>query len=415
MGFFNLLDLSSGRRAQCVNRLDHCLSPRRQPTRRIVKIPTPVHMPMEVVLTILEAAYYDDSLQANDRLLKDCALVCRSWSVPAQKLLFSNVKLRTERACSAFTSAVNPSSERGRMLGESVIRMRAVLDHNQPSHLLQTSFARAVTLCPNLYELNLSVYGCGAPGDDVVGAPDVSRMSRPAPSFEDDTLELLKSGPAVRALTSAIGPRIGNHYPNFSMSGRRLSPSSLAALPLNFLRPQRNPTMLSRRTTHELSKLEREPSVEQLDFLVATHGHALHSLSLPACGSHEHALAVQQCQQLRELKIESQWVSPMVYKKIPEEIQHVAFGLDRDTALQPIIDVVKARPNLRAVTVHVWKGGELHPHLPALKIACAYRGIELQTTRDIQVFRALTRGDPVPNNGTFPRVRSIENLNYMRC
>ncbi|KAJ8502785.1 hypothetical protein ONZ45_g11435 [Pleurotus djamor] len=162
-------------------------------------------------------------------------------------------------------------------------------------------------------------------------------------------------------------------------------------------------------------ELEREPSTELLDYLVASHGDTLYSLSLPACGSHEHAVAIQQCRQLRELRIESQWVSPMVYKKLPEDIQHIAFGLDRDTALQPVIDVVKSRPGLRAVTVHVWAGGELHPQLSSLKIACAYRGVDLRTTRDMQVFRAMTRGDPVPNQGSFPRTRSIENVKFMRC
>ncbi|KAJ8507162.1 hypothetical protein ONZ45_g10436 [Pleurotus djamor] len=147
MGFFNLLDLSSSGPSAVEHSVSIDLTtaypPRRQPLRRIVKIPTPVHMPMEVILTILEAAYYDENLQANDKLLKDCALVCRSWSIPAQKLLFSHVTLRTERACSAFLDAVNPASERGRMLAESVVRMRTVLDLNQPYQLSQSSFARA--------------------------------------------------------------------------------------------------------------------------------------------------------------------------------------------------------------------------------------------------------------------------------
>ncbi|KAL0951970.1 hypothetical protein HGRIS_008622 [Hohenbuehelia grisea] len=440
MGFFKLLDISSppGAAEHSVSfDLTSAYPPRRMPRKRIVKIPTPVHMPMEVVLTILEAAYYDNNLQPNDRLLKDCALVCRNWSVPAQKLLFSNVTLRTERAARAFLAAVNRSSDRGRMLGDAVIRMRAVLDHNQPQHLSQHSFAFAVQACPNLYELNLAMYGCGVPGSDVVGVPDMSRMRRIAPSFDARTLAVLKSGPRIRALNFSNWSdnrhsvmQLLDVWPSLTslvMSGTAPQLPSASQLPfrcalhelrMNF---QAAPSLdfvkwLLHNSADSLRilELEREPTQELLDYLVDVHGPSLQSLALPACGSHEHALAIQRCRALRELKLESPWVSPMVFRRLPDELQHVALGIDRDTALQPVIETVKSRPYLGVVTAHLWAGGEQHPQLPALKIACAYRGVELRLTNDIQVFRAMTRGDPVPNQG-FPRIRSLANLVRMRC
>jgi hypothetical protein len=48
--------------------------------------PTPlsVHLPLEVVLNIIEEAHYDDrQLDARAAFLKRCALVCRDWSIPA--------------------------------------------------------------------------------------------------------------------------------------------------------------------------------------------------------------------------------------------------------------------------------------------------------------------------------------------
>lgn len=377
-----------------------------------------VHMPMELVLAILEAAYYDNDLQPNDKLLKDCALVCRDWSTPAQRLLFRSVSLRTHTAYLAFQDAVDRSTERGCMLGDSVVRMRAVLDHNQPYRLSPRSFAHAVTLCPNLYELNIALYGCGDPGQDIIGAPDVSRMRRPAPSFDEETLTLLKSGPKITALQFSnwsenqqsitqlldVWPTlkslvVSGTPPQLPSVSSAPFPCALDELRMNFQSPPSIDFMkwLLHNSTDTLRilELEREPSSEMLDYLVDAHGATLQSLALPACGSHEHALAVQKCQQLREIKIENPWASPMVYRKLPDVLQHVALGLDRDTALQPVLDTIKSRGSLRVVTVHIWAGGEHHPQLPALKIACAYAGIDLRMTRDIRVFRAMTVSNAV--------------------
>ena len=116
----------------------------------------------------------------------------------------------------------------------------------------------------------------------------------------------------------------------------------------------------------------------------------MESIAVPACGSHEHALALQKCAGLKELRIESPWVSPVVYKKIPGDIEHLALGVDSDTALQPVIDTIKYRKSLKAVTIQMWVSGENHPQISALKIACAYRGIELRMTKDVRAFRAVT-------------------------
>jgi hypothetical protein len=79
----------------------------------------------------------------------------------------------------------------------------------------------------------------------------------------------------------------------------------------------------------------------------------------------------------------------MVYRKLPSSLQHIALGLDGDTALQPVLDMVRTRDALTSVTIQVWDGGEQHPQLPALKMACAYRGIDLRLTHDIRVFREM--------------------------
>jgi hypothetical protein len=370
---------------------------------------TSIPLPLELVISIIEFACFD-GFKLNEDLLRHCVLVCRAWSYPAQKLLFSQVTLRTRSACDSFLVAVSRSTKRGRILGDAVARLKVVLDHNHPYGLPQHSFGDAFTLCPNLYELNLALYGCATAGEDIVGLSNDERLRRPAPSFDDHTLSLLKSGPRITALHFSNWSE--NQYPftqllniwptleSLVISGTTPhAPSSIAEplacslkqLRMNF---QTSPSIHfmnwllhnSSRTLRILG-FDREPSLHFLDYLIDTHGKYLRSLSLPSCPSHQHALAVQKCPQLRELCIEN--FAPCVHRNVFGTLEHIALGLDRNTILQPIIEIVRSSDALKVVTVNVWHGGDQHPQFSSLKVACAYRGVELRVTRDIQIFRLM--------------------------
>ncbi|TFK42055.1 hypothetical protein BDQ12DRAFT_599111 [Crucibulum laeve] len=398
------------------------------------RVSKPAALPLEVVLSIIEAAYFTDDLEVNEDLLRSCSLVCRSWSMVSQKLLFSQVTLRTQRAFELFSTAVDRSTERGCALGDSVIRLRVVLDHNQPFTLHQHSFALAVMMCPNLYELNLALYGCAAPGEDIVGVPAISRMRRPAPSFDDHTLALLKAGPTITALQFSNWSendqsifQLLDVWPSLKsliISGtppQLPSPSSapfsceLDELRMNFQTPPSVDFMkwlLHNSTSLRVLEFEREPSAHLLEYLVDTHGASLHSLSIPAVTA-DACLALHKCKQLREVAIQSCTTSPAVYKKLPEVLEHVAVGVDSDTQLIPLIYLVKSKNALKAVTVHLRDGATAHKELAVLKVACAYRGVELRMVRDVQVFRKLVRGDPISVEA-YPRPKSLDNLHIMR-
>jgi len=261
-------------------------------------------------------------------------------------------------------------------------------------------------------------------------------MQRPAPSFNEATLDLLRSSPRISALEFSNWSenrhsitQLLDVWPtlrSLAISGTPPVLPSVSSVPfrcsltefrMNF---QTSPSIdfmkwMLHNSVDTLRVLEfaREPSLELLEYLVDSHGSTLHSLALPSCSSHEYARAVQKCRHLRELRMENAWVSPLVYRQLPDTLQHIAFGLDRDTALQPVLDIVKSRPSLRAVTVQLWDGGEHHPQFAVLKIACAYRGVDLRMTKDIHMFRSMARGDPIsPQN--FPRVKSFENFHAMR-
>ncbi|KAH7924495.1 hypothetical protein BV22DRAFT_1035096 [Leucogyrophana mollusca] len=441
MGLFKFMQHSTPQRAVEFDvsfDLTTTYTPRKRHSSRAPRVPIN-NIPIEVVLHILEAAYYDDDHKPDAVLLSNCTRVCKAWSAHAQKLLFRQVSLYSQTAYVAFSCAVDRTTERGRMLSDSVLRMRAVLDHNKPNGLSQLSFAYAATLCPNLYELDLSLYGCGAPGNDVVGSPALERMRRPAPSFDDSTLQLLRAGPRITALQFSnwseneesviqlldVWPSIKSlaitgTSPVLSPEATHAPfPCALEELRINC---QRQPSLdflewllhsSAEAGSLRAIELEREPSIEMLDYLVGNHAETLHSLALPSCSSHEHAQAVIRCRELRELRTESAWSSPMVYRRIPDGIQHISLGLDLDTSLQTLLDVVKERDYLEALTVHIWGNGDRHPHLPALQMVCAYRGVELRMTRDVRVLRSMVRGDPVVPT-SFPRIKTLENFQLMR-
>jgi len=393
-------------------------------------------VPLEIVMNILETAYYNDANEPDVELLKSCALVSKDWSFISQKLLFRHVTLRSQPAYIAFQEAVDRSTARGRMLGDAVVRMRVVLDHNQPYRLAQRSFARAVTLCPNLYELNVALFGEGAPGQDVVGSPDAARMQRHAPAFDDRTLSLLRSGPRISALQFSnwsdnctslsqlldIWPClksliISGTAPQLTSESLGPFPCALEELRMNF---QTSPSvdflqwlLHNSASTLRVLDFERDPSPEVLDFLTSEYGSTLQSLALPSCGSFESVKAVHTCGSLREFKMESAWATPALYKALPFTLEHLAVGIDADTPLQHVVGAIRCSDMLTTVTVHIWNGGERHPHLAALKIACALQGVELKMTRDIREFRSITRGDPVPAD-SFPRSRTLDNLKYMQ-
>ncbi|KAI8980575.1 hypothetical protein BD414DRAFT_420258 [Trametes punicea] len=397
--------------------------------------PPSVPIPMEIVMTILESAYDNEDIRSYNALLKNSALVCRDWSAVAQKLLFRHVTLATQTAYIAFQGAVDRATPRGRSLGDAVVRMEVVLDQKQPYRLSHKSFARAVSMCPNLYELSVSLYGEGAPGLDVVGSPDASRMKRSAPSFDERTLAILRAGPRISALQfcnwsdnsasllqlldvwpSLTSLDISGTTPQLENDAAEPFPCALRELRMNL---QSSPSLefmrwLLHNSTGHLRVLDlvREPSPELLEYLVAEHGATLESLALPTCGTHEAAAAVRKCAALRELKIEGAWASPVLYKFLPCGLEHLAFSVDSDTALRPVVQAIKRSLELRVITVHIWRGGERHPQLAEVTLACARLGIELRLTRDVRAFRAITRGDPVPA-ATYPRARSLANLLYM--
>ncbi|KAF9019624.1 hypothetical protein BDZ89DRAFT_992366 [Hymenopellis radicata] len=370
--------------------------------------------PLEIVLAIIEHAQFDDSLQVDRSLLRACSLVCTEWSTAAQKLLFRNVILRSSSDYASLQMAVDSTTAKGRVLGDAIRHLRVILDHNQPLGLSERLFAEAVLLCPNLRELNLSLFGSASPGRDIIGSPSYLRMRRPAPSFDEGTLALLRCGPQISRLQFtnwsdnqlsltqllSVWPMlaslsIGGTAPELPPIASEPFPCALAELNMNFQHPPSLDFMdwLLHNSTETLRVvgLEQDPSTRFLEYLVDMHGSKLESVSLPSC-SHDQARALHRCSALRQLIVESPLATPLCYRNPSHCLEHMALGLNRMTPLQGVMDSIKSQHSLKAVTVHLW-GGEEHSSFSSLKIACAYRGIPIRVTRDIRVFRRMLRGD----------------------
>lgn len=371
-------------------------------------------IPLEIVLRILELAHLNDNHEPDTQLLASFSLTCRSWSFHAQKLLFGRVRLHSEDAYESFTFAVDRSTTRGIALGDAVRQLIVVLDDNQPTPLERVSFARAITLCPNLSEIDLSIYGLNEPARN---GQVTERVQRSAPPFAEHVIDLIRTGPAISRLhfsnwsdnddlivqLLAVWPSlkslsITGKTPHLSpaLKRRPCYPGTLEKLRMNC---QVEPSLdflgwLLHASADANSlrgiELNREPSFHLLDFLVQHHGEQLHALSLPSCTTHKHAHAVIRCRALREFRTERAWTLPTVFRRLPEHVRHLAFGMDPSTPLQHVVELVNTNDELESVTVNVWRG-DCERQLGALKMACAFRGVELRITRDICLHRALVR------------------------
>ncbi|KAI0041000.1 hypothetical protein FA95DRAFT_1502018 [Auriscalpium vulgare] len=382
----------------------------------------PVNLPTEVILTILEAAYLTPTLQPDRRLLTTASGVCRSWSGPAQALLFRDVVLHSELAYAAFMSATRPCTPRGLAHARCVRTLHAIVDNAQPGGLRAVSFAGAVGRCPNLQDVDLSCFGA-PPVPESESAPTASRTST-APSgagahafFDAHALALLRTGPALASLRlanwshdPALLAQLLAVYPAVRALALRGTAAGLRRVPAGplphglrlTLQPPAPPALLrwlADCPAPALRTLEftRQPPAAVLERLLAAHGPTLRALAVPSLLASARALVRARCPRLAVLRVEHPWTSPAVFKDAPPAcaLRRVAFGADADTPLRPVIEFVRAQPGVERVLMMLWtrRAGEqarpAHPQLDELREVCAQRGVQFAVETDARVFRAV--------------------------
>lgn len=117
--------------------------------------------PQELIDAILEHVYYSHGA-VDITTLTSCAVLCRSWSEPAQRLLFRKVSLQgvhQGRAHLSFLIATDPLTERGRMLARHVRTLEVFVGDKAGMDLDDSDLVGIIGRTPKLYELTLRVTG----------------------------------------------------------------------------------------------------------------------------------------------------------------------------------------------------------------------------------------------------------------
>ncbi|KAG8916946.1 hypothetical protein FRC02_003446 [Tulasnella sp. 418] len=117
----------------------------------------PVTLPTELLITVLELVWNRSSIRETRRTLASCALVCSSWKLVAQKLLFKDVVLPSRSSADRFLSSIRRNSELGEATKIISFGTAAVLFGSiAPQHQLQLTH-EITSRCPNLYHIYIRV------------------------------------------------------------------------------------------------------------------------------------------------------------------------------------------------------------------------------------------------------------------
>jgi hypothetical protein len=358
-------------------------------------------VPAEIVVAILEAAYTTETTANDTKTLAACALVCKDWSIIAQRILFRRVSLGSRPELDGFMAAIDRSTPRGRALANTVESLHCAVDTKQSRGISQNAFAHAFLQCPNVSALSLAVYGEGV------------THAKVSPSFfDDETLSLLQTGPRVTALrfdnwseNAYALSQLLEAFPcinSLSIAGTAPAlcspsddsfPCALEKLEMNFHTSPSTEFVqwLLRNSTSTLKALDfkRSPAPQLLEDLLIQHSRTLESLSLPSCAASECVVALSHCARLRELRLENLWTALNAHLELPSTMAHLVFALCKDTALEPVIAAVRKSTTFESIIMHISEDAQDHAQLPNLRIACALQGVRLDVVSDVQTLRTI--------------------------
>ncbi|EIW81509.1 hypothetical protein CONPUDRAFT_144251 [Coniophora puteana RWD-64-598 SS2] len=391
-------------------------------------------LPPEIVLSILEKTYYQPDGRPDQPLLTSAALVCTAWSAPAQALLFRTVTSLKATNVTAFYAAVGQDTKRARQLGVYVRSLEISVGNNANLSCSVAFLVNVLMRCPRLYELALHTYGIHELPEDIIQNLQGARL---------DGLRALSlsnfgvQSPIVFQLL-AIWPhvqffKLGSEVAAVPPGMRRGIWRQPASAAQNANEPpsatdeiQGSPTRL-----YDLV-LSRSPSATALGWLLASSSgtlrildvrdglgpltravilpHAPHLRSLRFLRFSLDSIALlRECTHLEEFVLYHIPTVVPVAPHVPRTVQHFKFRnpiFNHSTKLQPVLDVVRALPNLSIVTCDSLC--EELEDFGRMREACEERGIEME--RDDKPI--WVHEDPViPRR--LPRRKSVSNFALM--
>ena len=357
------------------------------------------HLPTEIVFVILEHAYYTPVGSPDYTFLANCSLVCTSWSLPAQSLLFHKTTKLRSHTIPSFHAALVASAAREKPLGHAVRSLDISVGRSLNESCQPEAFAQLLQACPRLYELSLSTYGLHEFDQFVLAKLKDSGQSIRALNLQycgvqsPVLFQLLGIWSRIRFLK--IGTEIGawpwrrpadtpvlrsskSNRDRNEIAQRPPSHVSLYDLALSRI-PQ--PAVLawllgSSASSLRILDLREIPGVTAREIL-GVHAPHLRSLRLLHYNL-DSAAFLRQCTRIKEFVI---YTIPVIVPLAPElapSIEHLSFRNPihtfRDT-LRPILDAIEVLPRLRVVTCD--KNSEGLREFAVLKARCAEKGVEV--------------------------------------
>jgi hypothetical protein len=323
-------------------------------------------------------------------------------------LLFRHVSIRSHVVFNALFNAISSHPTRGQRLARHVRSLSAVLDPQQPGRLHALSFARAVSLFPNLSELDLTFYPAPKP------CQLHEREAEPFLALEDEALSIVRSGP--RRITVL---RLANWSSDTSLLGtllslyhRTLRTLSLRGMPASFLVPPASPPLSAPPCPLNLTlepslalvpalagwftdpstairalEFTRQPEPAVLAAMLAAHGATLTALALPTLTAADaEAIAAHGCYRLEVLRAEHPYAA-LPPPPLRARLRHVA--LAAAPALALVREEAHGRGRLESMSVVLWRGDEEErATVRLLKVLCAQLGVRAEFERDVVAFRA---------------------------
>lgn len=316
-------------------------------------------IPLDVVLGVIDAASSDYAT------LKACCLVSRTFSAYAQALLFRSARLETYRQFSIYSKAIDPSTERGRTLGQLTRSLSFSCEHSflqQYERLALRDIAKLLPSLPKLHHLELYLRG--------------------SLDLATDDLAILSQATSIRSL----------RLHNFTKFGQSVVHDILAAVPqVTILRlggspfrivPGREPLALALSELHWHISLE--PSAWELKWLLGESSdlyalsidvppenrttvfpERLLQLVLQRYGSNLRSLRLSDridsldfvrfsCPKLTELLLRS-WPAPSALGSLPPGLTHLGLArpdktIANEPALLELMSSLGSLPTLRTLT-----------------------------------------------------------------
>ncbi|KAF8190641.1 hypothetical protein K438DRAFT_1970940 [Mycena galopus ATCC 62051] len=335
-------------------------------------------------------------------ILAACSTVCKAWSSHAQRLLFRRVILpnniyreplgrgSTRSSLPSFLAAIDPDTERGRWLAESVISL--TLRHTGRT-LTADSAALATVLLrtPNLRHLDVTTIFCNFDSEAVVrlreSGPRLTSLSvwqDFAPSAGHHTIimhRLVSLFPSIRLLeiTSNLNFSLAPFDPplNLSLVCAKFN-TTLAADVGPCLASLLNPAADTPLQVFWHKSKGGHASV--LGDVLRLHGPQLRSIAFRTVDPAEACVALADCRALERFEF-GRFPDAATLALIPRAIKALAVcgvpenGHSRD--VDGLAQALSTFPHLKVLT---WSYCPQPLMLPALEEICRIRGIELRTS-----------------------------------